>query len=91
MSFSAVPFIGWIIDFILNFCLAVPFYYCYNAVAPKWLYFLPTNLQSVGFWESVALFFTASLIGSLINRIVPKLFYTGSSSTANNNSTVKWE
>ncbi|KKL61807.1 hypothetical protein LCGC14_2191620 [marine sediment metagenome] len=82
MNFSVIPFVGWVIDFILNFCLAVPFYYCYNAIAPKWLYFLPSELHVVGFWESVALFFTASLIGALIKRIVPSIIKVDNSSTS---------
>jgi len=80
MNFSIVPFVGWIIDFVLNFCLAVPFYFCYNAVSEKWLYFLPDNLHSVGFWESVALFFTASLVGALIKRVMPNIIKIDNSS-----------
>ena len=80
--FSVVPFVGWVIDFILNFCLAVPFYFCYNAIADKWLFFLPENLQTVGFWESVALFFVASLVGALIQRITPTIVKVDSSATS---------
>lgn len=49
------------------------FYYIYNALSHKWLYFLPDNLKSVGFWESIGLFILAQLLGTLIAYITPKI------------------
>lgn len=49
------------------------FYYIYNALSHKWLYFIPDNLKSVGFWESVGLFILAQLLGTLIAYMTPKI------------------
>ena len=49
------------------------FYFVYNPIAPKWLYFIPQNLQTIGYFESIALFICVGLIGMLIKKLVPKL------------------
>ena len=49
------------------------FYFIYNALSYKWLYFIPDNLKSVGFWESIGLFILAQLLGTLIAYMTPKI------------------
>lgn len=59
--------------FATSLIYGVLFYYTYNALSHKWLYFIPDNLKSVGFWESIGLFILAHLIGNIISSLVPKL------------------
>lgn len=51
----------------------IVFYFVYNPLAPKWLYFIPQNLQVVGFWESIGLFILTGLVGSLIQKLTPTI------------------
>lgn len=62
------------ITFIVVGCFSgIVFYFVYNPLADKWLYFLPAQLRVVGFWESIGLFILTSLIGVLIQNVVPSI------------------
>lgn len=46
-----IPGIGWLIGGFIHMSLAIPFYFGWNYVAPKFFYFLPPQYLNVGFWE----------------------------------------
>lgn len=66
----AVPVFGWLIGLFFHISLAVPFWICWNALAPKFFYWLPPVYQSVGFWECVGLFIILSVLKMVL---VPRL------------------
>ena len=58
----AIPFVGWLIGFFFHVSLAFPFWICWNALAPKFFYFLPSVYHHLGFWETVGLFVVISVL-----------------------------
>ena len=66
----AIPVVGWIVGLFFHIALAVPFYICWNALAPKFFYWVPPVYHSVGFWEIVGLFIVMSILKTVF---VPKL------------------
>lgn len=73
-----LPVVGWLIGFVLAFGMAVPFYYCWNALAP--IYFaawVPPIFLQLPFWHIVGLFVIISILKAML---VPNW---GSSNTTN--------
>ena len=58
----AIPFVGWAVGLFFTISLAVPFWICWNALAEKFFYFLPTVYHSIGFWETVGLFIVFAIL-----------------------------
>lgn len=54
--------------------VAVPFWICWNYIAPKFLAFLPTIYQSFQYLEVVAIFIGLTVLGEQIQKITPKFF-----------------
>ena len=52
---------------------AIPFYFAWNCVAPKYLYFIPKIYQDLPFWHIVAIFLVCTFVGEQIGKIVPTL------------------
>ena len=52
---------------------AIPVYFCWNALAEKYLYFLPIAYHKIGYWEFVGLFIILAIVGEYINKAVPKI------------------
>ena len=73
----SIPIVGWLIGLFFHVCLAIPFWICWNALAPKYFYFLPDVYHQVGFWEAVGLFIIASILKSVL---VPRLMSVSSES-----------
>ncbi len=67
MNIYGIPVIGWLIGLIVQIAMAIPFYYAWNYVAPKyfirWLH--PEWLQ-LPFWDIVALFVAISIIKAVL-------------------------
>jgi hypothetical protein len=57
-----LPIIGPVIGLVLAACLAIPFYFVWNAVAPTYFYWLPPVYQAVPFWDCVLLIATFSML-----------------------------
>lgn len=51
-----IPVIGWIINLFFNTSMAIPFWFIWNRLAPKYFYFLPEVYQQIPFWHVVGLF-----------------------------------
>lgn len=65
----AIPVVGWLIGFIIHVSLAIPFYFCWNWLAPKFFYWVPPVYQTLGFWEIVGLFVVLAILKLIL---VPK-------------------
>jgi hypothetical protein len=73
----ALPVFGWFFGLLFHISLAVPFYICWNALAPKFFYWLPPVYQHLGFWETVGLFVVISILKWVF---VPRLAHVESKS-----------
>lgn len=59
---NAIPVVGWLLQGIVAVSLSVPFYFCWNALAPTYFYFLPTVYLNIPFWHCVGLFMLAPIL-----------------------------
>lgn len=75
----AIPVFGWAIGLFFHISLAVPFYVCWNALAPKFFYWLPPVYLQLGFWETVGLFIIATVLKLVF---VPRFVSSNSSSSS---------
>lgn len=62
----SIPIVGWLIGFFLHVSLAVPFYFLWGAMAPKYFYFVPKIYMSLPFWDCVWLFMLLSILKSVL-------------------------
>lgn len=76
---NGLPVIGWLISFIVNVSLAVPFWICWTTCGlGAWYFdFLPPKYQSIPFWHCVGLFMIASILKVVL---VPRIASVSSSS-----------
>lgn len=65
---NSIPFIGWLIGFILYSSISVPFWYCWTVcgLGTKYFGFLPVQYQSVPFWDCVGLVFIIAILKAVI-------------------------
>lgn len=59
---SKLPVIGWLIGIVFSIFSAIPFYYLWNYVAPKYVYQIPEVYQNLPFWDIVWIFMTISIV-----------------------------
>lgn len=52
---------------------AVPFYYSWNCIAPKYLPFVPEMYHSLPYWHIVAAFLVCTFLGEQIGKLTPKI------------------
>ena len=78
---NALPVIGWFLSAVANVSLAVPFWICWTicGIGETYFNFLPSQWQSIPFWNCVGLFISMTIIKTVF---VPKL--ASVSHTANN-------
>jgi hypothetical protein len=76
---NAIPFIGWLLSFVFNVSLAIPFWLCWTVfgIGHKYFYFIPPTYQSISFWSCVGLFI---VIGILKSVLIPSLATVNSGS-----------
>ena len=74
----SIPIIGWAIGFFLHVSLAVPFYYLWAAMAPKYFYFVPKVYMALPFWDCVWLFMLLSILKTVL---LPRFAYSSSSAS----------
>lgn len=65
-----IPILGWLLDFLFRVSIAIPFYFLWNHLAPKYFYWLPPVYQEIPFWDCVWLFMC---LGILYHILIPKL------------------
>lgn len=68
---NAIPVLGWLLSFILNVSLAVPFWVCWTVCGLGAVYFsfLPAPWQAIPFWHCVGLFIVLSIVRGLVPPI----------------------
>lgn len=69
---NKLPFIGWLLSFVANLSLSIPFWVCWTAceIGKTYFDFLPTKYQTIPFWHCVGLFM---VIGILKGTFTPSL------------------
>ena len=59
---ARIPILGWGMSIILNIFLAIPTYYLWNYIAPKYLYFIPDLFIYLPFWDIVWMVMLISIL-----------------------------
>lgn len=69
---NGLPFVGWVLSAIANVSLAVPFWICWTCcgIGETYFDFLPSQWQSIPFWNCVGIFISMSIIKTVF---VPKI------------------
>ncbi len=63
---------------------AIPFYYSWNCIAPKYLAtWVPVLYQKLPFWHIVAIFICCSMIGENIQKLIPAIVKINQNVTTN--------
>jgi len=75
---NLIPVVGWFLSFFFSVCLAIPFFFLWNGLAPTYFYFVPEVYKHIPFWDCVWL---AMLISILKAVLVPKFIATSSNSS----------
>lgn len=57
-----IPVLGWVLGFILSFCISIPFYFIWNWLAPIYFYWLPEIYHAIPFFHCVGLFMLMPMI-----------------------------
>ena len=52
---------------------AIPFWISWNAIAPKYFYFLPGIYQKLPYWHVVGLLIIVWVVGEQIQQLTPKI------------------
>jgi len=63
------------ISFQIVFALVtgVPFWISWNAVASKYLYFIPQMYHKIPYWHIVSIILVCKFVGELLSHLVPTL------------------
>lgn len=67
---NAIPFLGWVLSFVFNVSLAIPFWFVWTAcgVGETYFYFLPKIYHDISFWACVGLFMVISILKAVLFR-----------------------
>lgn len=52
---------------------AIPFYFTWNCVAPKYLSFIPEVYHSLPYWHIVSLLLVITVVGEQIRKLTPNI------------------
>jgi len=53
---------------------AIPFYFAWNCIAPKYLMtYIPTQFCTLPYWHVVAFFLVCTFVGEQIAKLIPTL------------------
>lgn len=66
---NKLPFIGWIVSFLANVSMSIPFWLCWTVcgIGERYFYWMPEVYQAIPFWNCVGLFICTSIIkGALV-------------------------
>lgn len=65
---------------------AIPMYYSWNCIAPKYLApYIPVQFLNIPYWHVVAIFLVCTFLGEQIQKLVPTLVSVNNSSKSGNN------
>lgn len=69
---NSIPFVGWLLDFILKASLSVPFWIIWTVggIGEKYFYFLPEVYLRPTFWNCVGVFIVVPILKTIF---VPRL------------------
>lgn len=72
LNLNQIPFIGWLLDFVLKVSLALPFWLIWSVmgIGKKFFWFLPPVYLHPGFWETVGVFVVVPIAYSIF---IPKI------------------
>jgi hypothetical protein len=70
---NKLPFIGWLLSFIANVSLSIPFWICWTAcgVGKTYFYFVPERYQAIPFWNCVGIFIVVGILSGLVRAASP--------------------
>lgn len=68
-----IPIIGTLLSFVVSFSMAIPFYFIWNALAPRYFDFLPKVWLKIPFWHAVGFFMIIPMLSWLIHALTPRL------------------
>jgi hypothetical protein len=58
---------------------AIPLYFSWNCIAPKYLVsYIPSQFLVIPYWHVVGFLLVSLYIGEMINHLTPKIFYFNS-------------
>ncbi len=79
---NSIPVIGWFISLLVSISLAVPFWLVWTIfdIGEYYFDFLPSQWQSIPFWDCVGLF----IVGSIIRLFSPFYIYNNSTAKVTN-------
>lgn len=65
---NGLPIVGWIVSFVVNASMAVPFWYCWTVcgIGQTYFAFLPPQYHVIGFWSCVGLFIVISILKAVL-------------------------
>lgn len=65
---NAIPVVGWLISFVINVFLSIPFWFIWTVcgVGRNYFSFLPETLQAPGFWAVVGIFICFEILRGVI-------------------------
>ena len=65
---NAIPIVGWLISFVINVFLSIPFWFIWTVcgIGRNFFTFLPEALQAPGFWAVVGIFICLEILRGVI-------------------------
>lgn len=77
---NSIPVLGWLLSFIANCSMAVPFWIVWTqcGIGKAYFDFLPEKYLSVGFWDTVGIFVCVSILKTVA---LPRMYSSTSLNT----------
>ena len=65
---NAIPIVGWLVSFVINVFLSIPFWFIWTVcgIGSNYFSFLPAPLQAPGFWAVVGMFICVEILRSVL-------------------------
>jgi hypothetical protein len=59
---NAIPVVGWILSLLFSTSLAIPFFFLWNHLAPRYFTFMPEAYLNIPFADCIWIFMTAFIL-----------------------------
>ena len=68
LMINAIPIIGWLLSLLFSISVSIPFWFLWTSCnfGTTYFQFLPTQYQSIPFWDCVGLFIIISILKSAL-------------------------